>query len=189
MSPDGRTVVFSDGQNLYLVGAGVDAGPEQSLLVEAQPNAAGSPVFTQDSEGVVFSTQSLVQSIRVDGSGAETLLTETSRSFPALTLSPDYGQLAVVVSCSGGPAELRVYPFDSLPAPCGSGNVVAAVQVLPDAYGPSWGPTGLIAYTDDQDIILVSTAGGSPITLTSGLTSSTTRATSPTWAPACTVLP
>jgi WD40 repeat protein len=188
VSPDGRTVVFGDGQNLYLVGAGVDGGTEQSLVVEMQPNAAGSPVFTQDSQTVVYSTQSLVQSIGVDGSGTRTLLTDTSRAFPALTLSPDFSQLAVVVSCGGAPA-LRVYPLASLPAPCDSGRVVTTVEGPPDAYGPSWGPTGLIAYTDDKDIILVSSAGGSPVTLTAGLTSTTTRATSPTWAPACTVLP
>jgi hypothetical protein len=188
VSPDGRSVVFGDGQNLYLVGVTVDGGPEQSLLVEMQPNAAGSPVFTQDSRTVVYSTQSVVQSIRVDGSDTQTLLTDTTRAFPALTLSPDYGQLAVVVSCGGAPA-LRVYTFASLPAPCDSGRIIIDVEGPPDAYNPRWGPTGLIAYTDDQDVILVSSDGGSSVTLTAELTSSKIRATSPTWAPACTVLP
>jgi|HubBroStandDraft_2_1064218.scaffolds.fasta_scaffold49174_2 Tol biopolymer transport system component len=186
VSPDGRTVVFGDGKDLLKVS--VEDGGEQTLVTESQPNAAGHPVFTRDSQTVVFGATSVVQSVRVDGSDTQTLLSESNESFPDPTLSPDYRELAAVVSC-GGPLELRVYPFESLPASCDSGRVVTEVPSSPFYYAPSWGPDGLIAYAGNQDVFVVSSAGGTPRNLTADLTTPASPAGDPTWAPACTVLP
>jgi Tol biopolymer transport system component len=185
VSPDGRTVVFGD-TDLFRVS--VEDGGEQTLVMESQPNAAGNPVFTRDSQTVVFGATGVVQSVRIDGSDTQTLLSESNESFPNPTLSPDYRELAAVVSC-GGPLELRVYPFESLPAPCDSGRVVTEVPSSPPYYAPTWGPDGLIAYTGTQDVFVVSAAGGTPRNLTADLTSPASPAGDPTWAPACTVLP
>ena len=188
ISPDGRTVVFGDGQNLHLVGVDTDSGAERSLLAEPMGNAAGYPVFTQDSSTVVFGANQVVQSIAVDGSHLETLLTQ-SDMFPNVTLSPDYTQLAAVVECGAGSFELRVYDFASLPAPCEAGRVVTTVPSSAYYYSPSWGPAGQIAYADRQDVFVVSALGGTPRVLTSDLTGPMSPAFDPSWAPACAAVP
>jgi Tol biopolymer transport system component len=190
VSPDDRTVVFGDGQNLFLVGAGADAGPEETLVLEPQPNAAGSPVFTQDSRSVVFSTAGAIEFIDVDGGSRQTLLREVGVTFPSPTFSPDYGELAVILSC-GGPLELRAYATASLPAACETGRLVAMLPASAKRVpaGPSWGPSGVIAYSDSQNVWLVKAVGGAPQNLTADLTHAPmTSAIDPTWAPSCTVL-
>jgi Tol biopolymer transport system component len=190
VSPDGRAVVYSDEINLWLVGTGADAGAERSLLKPG--HQAAYPVFTKDSSTVVFSAPYVVQSIAVDGSHLETLLTQSAMS-PFVTLSPDYTELAAIVQCSDrpyhSPYELRVYDFASLPAACESGRIVTTVSISPEYLTPSWGPTGLIAYSDGQDIFTVSSGGGTPADLTADLTAPLSAASDPTWAPSCAQIP
>jgi Tol biopolymer transport system component len=186
VSPDGRLVAFGDGQNLFLIG--VHGAMQRSLVME-EPKAAGSPVFARDSRTVVFSAEGVVQSVALDGSGLSTLITEEGNSFPDPTFSPDYTELAAIVSC-GGSTALRAYPSGSLPAECASGRVIAVLPSgAPPYLAPSWGPTGLIAFSDAHDVFLVSASGGAPVRLTAELTTRHSYAAGPTWAPACAHVP
>jgi len=191
VSPDGQTVVYGDGNDLWVVGA--SGSPAQHLLVEASSTpsgAAGYPVFEQDSQTVVFAVGGLVQSIQAGGGGLSTLLTDSAPgTFPNPALSPDRQQLAAVVSCDGASYELRVYPLASLPAPCTAGAVVTTVSSAPPYYDLAWGPTGLLAYSGGDDVFLVGATGGVPVNLTADLTGVLASASEPTWAPACAALP
>ncbi len=191
VSPDGATVVYGDGNNLWVVGVG--GALVQQLLVPSgstPTGAAGYPAFERDSKTVVFAEGGALQSIATDGSGRATLLTEEdSDTFPNPALSPDGLTVAAVVSCDLSTYELRTYPLASLPAACASGAVVTTVPGSPPYYDLAWGPGGLIAYSGGNDVFLVSAAGGAPQDLTADLTGPDASASEPTWAPACAVLP
>lgn len=193
VSPDGQTVVYGDGNNLWI--AGVNGPPQQHILVPGNvtpTGAAGYPAFRQDSRTVVFAEGGLVESIQVDGSGLSTLLGDSSPgTFPNPALSPDGQQLAAVLSCDGATYDLRVYPLASLPASCTAGAVVTSVSGTPPYYDLAWGPTGLIAFSGGDNVFLVSaTAGaGAPTNLTADLTGPMASASEPTWVPACAALP
>jgi hypothetical protein len=187
LSPDGTTVAFSDGSSLWRVPAGGEGA--QALLFLGSPGGpALYPVFTQDSETVLFGTPLAVSAIRLSGGRARTLVASASSlGFGNPALSPDYASLAAIVSCDGTDFTLRTYPYGSLPAVCESGTLI--VNVTPGAAenDPAWGPTGVIAYSDGQNVILV-TAAGTTTNLTADLTGMTDTATEPSWAPACTKL-
>ncbi len=191
ISPDGQTVVYGDGSDLWV--AGVAGPPAQRLLVPAASTptgAAGYPAFEPDSQTVVFAVGGLVQSIGIGGEGLATLLTDDAAyTFPNPALSPDGEQLAAVVSCDGSTFELRVYPLASLPAACTDGAVVTSVSGAPPYYDLAWGADGLIAYSGGDDVFLVEAAGGTPRNLTADLTSTLATASEPTWAPGCAAVP
>jgi Tol biopolymer transport system component len=188
ISPDGALVVFPSGNGIAVVAAdGTGAAQNVGSL-----HGSSAPVFTGDSQSIVFKTDKLIESARIDSGDVAVLVdtggdpnAETAISNPAF--SPDYENLAAVVICAGqnAPLTLRTYSFASLPAPCTSGRDVTVVR-----YGaPAWGPTGLIAYADAYDVFLVNATGGTPTNLTSDLTATASSVDCPpTWAPACTKL-
>jgi hypothetical protein len=191
LSPDGTLVAFGDGNDLWIVG--LSGSPAQQLLISGQATptgAAGYPVFTADSQTVIFAVGGLVQSIHPDGSALTTLISDSSiDTFPNPALSPDAQQLVAVVSCDGTAFEMRTWPVSSLPAPCTTGTVVTTVPGGTPYYDQAWGPTGLIAYSGGHDVFLVSATGGTPTNLTADITGTTASASEPTWVPACVALP
>jgi hypothetical protein len=189
LSPDGVTVVYGDGIDLWRVPA--KGGGAATLFVpgnELPGGAAGYPVFTQDSQTVVFGALGAVVSVDVASGAMQTLVASaSSEGFGNPALSPDYQSLAAIVSCDGSDYALRIYPYASLPAVCESGVLVTSVTLGAIGNDPAWGPTGLIAYSDDLNVILVN-AAGTTTNLTADLTGMTDLATEPTWASACTKL-
>jgi hypothetical protein len=170
LSPDGALVVFTSENGIAVVPADGTGAPQNVGSL----HGGSAPVFTEDSQAIVFKTDNLIESARVDSGNVAVLVdtggdpnAETAISNPAF--SPDYESLAAVVICGPGqyaPVTLRTYSFASLPAPCTGGRVVTAVR----GGALSWGPTGLIAYADEYDLFLVSATGGTPTNLTSDLT-------------------
>jgi len=189
LSPDGTTVVYGDGIDLWRVPA--NGSGSAMLFVDGSGlpgGAAGYPVFTQDSGTVIFGVLGAVAAIDVASGTMRTLVAGASdEGFGNPALSPDYESLAVILSCDGTDYALRTYPYAALPAVCESGVLVTNVAIAASENDPAWGPTGLIAYSDGLDIILVSTAG-TTTNLTADLTGMTHTATEPTWASACTKL-
>jgi Tol biopolymer transport system component len=187
VSPDGQTVVYGDGNDLFVVG--VDGPPDDVTLVpgyDLPTGAAGYPVFLPDSQTVVFGAGGEVESIRIDGSGMTTLLSdEAIETFPNPALSPDREELAAVVSCDGVTYEVRTYPLASLPAPCETGKVATEVSGSPVYYDLAWGPTGLIAYSGGVEVFVVSASGGAPADFSGVMT----EADEPTWVSGCVALP
>jgi hypothetical protein len=194
LSPDGKLVVYGDGQDIFTVGVG--GGPGQRALVPgtvAPGGTAGYPVFTRDSQTVVYAAGAVLQSIPAGGGAARTLFTiddaTNGPEFPNPALSPDLSQVAAIASCGGETAALRVYALASLPAACASGRVVATVTQRASYFDPAWGPTGLIAYSVGRDVVFVSQNGGAVTNLTAPLTQGVGLAINPTWVSGCVDLP
>ena len=191
LSPDGRTLVYGNGNYLFTVG--IDGVPALRLLVDAASTptgGAGYPTFLSDSQTVVFGEGGAVQSIRIDGTARRSLVTDRSGgTFLNPALSPDRRELAAVVSCDGTTSALRVWSVASLPAACDAGRVVTTVPANGPYYVLAWGPTGLIAYGAGHDVLRVPAAGGTATNLTATLTGPLSSATSPTWVEGCVAVP
>jgi Tol biopolymer transport system component len=192
VSPDGSLVVYGNGSSIRLVG--VDGSPSDHELVSgavAPGGSAGFPSFTGDSQSVIYAALGVVASIGVDGSGSATLLNADTQNiaFPNPTLSPDASSLAAIVACDGASVALRTYPLSALPEPCSAGAVVTTIDQTLSYYSPSWGPTGLIAYSLGAGMFVVDAAGGTPTNLTADLGGPTIGVDAPTWAPSCAALP
>jgi len=188
LSPDGTRVVFSDGDELWLTSA--MGGEVPTVLVDGSGGPAGYPVFTADSQSVLFGSQATIQSIGVDGAELQTLLVDPNgNGFPTPALSPGYQSVATVVACAvDSTFTLRTYALKSFPTTCETGKIVTPVPQTVVAKGLAWGPTGILAYSDGEDVYVVSAEGGTPTKLTGDLTGGHDFATTPTWAPACTTL-
>jgi Tol biopolymer transport system component len=200
LSPDGRTLAYTIGYDVHAFDMGTMN--DRVLLQGSLANLIvyGHPSFTPGSDTVLFGTSDAFGSIGVDGSDMETLVAEDGIGpiYPNVALSPDGSSVASVIGCAGLDAglvdtTLRVYPVASLPAACESGTVVTE---LDDTYSspngcpnPSWGPSGLIAYSSGTDVYVVDPDGGAPRNMTAELTADAGAAFDPIWAPACAPIP
>jgi len=194
LSPDRQTVAYVSGYSLHLASPG--GANDRTLL--AGPNGDGTgyghPTFA-DSRTVVYVTGGAVGAIGIDGSGNRTLVSQSATQlYPNVGFSPDHQHLAAGVLCDQTltPA-LVVYDWASLPAPCGSGKVLAQVSESSSFNGandPSWGPTGLVAYGSGNDVYVIPASGGAPTDVTQNLTDAgMLTAEEPVWAPGCVVVP
>lgn len=194
LSPDRQTVAYV---SLYSLHAASPGGANDRTLL-AGPNGDGAgyghPTFA-DSQTVVYGTGGAIGAIGIDGSNNRTLVMQTATLlYPNVGFSPDHQRLAAGVYCDPTTAPaLAVYDWASLPAPCGSGQVLAAVTESSSFNGandPSWGPTDLIAYGSGTDVYVVPATGGTPTDVTQSLTDAgMLTAEEPVWAPGCVTVP
>ena len=196
LAPNGLGLAYSTTQGLVYVplATGVATLLVPSTAVGALGDAPAFPTFTLDSQNIVFGTRVAIGEVATAGpSGSGQFLLANPEGFVGIdnaTLSPDQSTLIAGVACPLGTYALRSYPFAALPLDCASGTIVTTMTSPgPVPFYPTWGPSGLIAYWDaEQDIMLVPAAGGTPTNLTQGLTGGGVTATMPAWAPACTKL-
>ncbi|MFI5297109.1 MAG: hypothetical protein ACHREM_03345 [Polyangiales bacterium] len=193
MSADGQTVVYGDGIAILTIGVG---GGSQRFLFPNPISAsvtAGYPVFLGSTSTVLFATSGALNSISLDGSGFRTLLTVDATNgpeFPNPALSPDSLEVAAVVRCASDSVPgLRVYSVASLPQPCAHGQLLTTTTETLNYYDPAWGPTGLLAFSESRDIMVVDPRDGSVRNATTSVTTDKSAAVSPTWASGCVDLP
>lgn len=203
LSPDNRYVAFGQSSSLHLANAD---GTSDRVALRGPFNAGccqwgyGHPVFSADSATVFGATIGRLESLRVDGSNHRVLWSDrffSNRSipgfvFPNPALSPDGRRLVAQVACDT--SQLRLYDASLAPAdPCATGTRLVDVgpsMASNESANPSWGPGDLLAWSQDKDLFVLPVAGGTPVNVTSALTTAQgSFAAEPVWAPACANLP
>jgi hypothetical protein len=203
VSYDNQWIAFGNSPDLHLAkfdGSGdhvLVAGPYEAGCC---PWSYGHPQFSADSSLVYYSTIGRLSSIHVDGSGNQLLYQDEFFSssvpgfvFPNVSLSPSGKKLVAHVACDV--SALRIYDVTSLPAsdPCAVGTKLVETgisQASNEASNPSWGPTDLVAWNEDKDVMLIASSGGAKTNLTSAVTTGAgASAADPVWAPGCANIP
>lgn len=197
-SLDGKTLAYGTGMDLRLVSA--DGSNDRLLLMGPSPQMTGygNPSFVSASV-LVFDRGGGVESMTTDGKRLSVLLVEPTNviEFPNPSMSWDRRTMAVVAECGSGGVALRSYAFASLPvADCSSGTTIAKVDTGGVDYSASaWSPSGLIAFMQRQDLLVVATNDGAPLGAPSNVTESlhlvanNASANHPSWTPPCAKVP
>ena len=194
VSPDGATVVYGDGNNLWVVGVG--GALVQQLLVPSgstPTGAAGYPAFERDSKTVVFAEGGTVSADDRDGrlrprhvahGGGAATPSPTRRSHRTASRSPRWSRATSPrTSC----ARTR---FASLPAACASGAVVTTVPGSPPYYDLGVGARGAHRVLRRERRLPRQRCGRRPAGISPrSITGPDASASEPAWAPACAVLP
>jgi Tol biopolymer transport system component len=144
-SLDGTLLAYGDGYDVHVIGGD---GMNDRVLVKGpspQMTGYGNPSFATASR-IVFDRGGGIESIGIDGSARQTLITEDGSSviFPNPALSWDRKTLAAIVDC-GGVTALRTWTLASLPAACSAGMLVTKVDLGGvNASSLAWSPDGQI---------------------------------------------
>lgn len=193
ISPDGRSVVYTAGLNLRVVGWD---GAGDRMLVQGPFNLGccgwgfGHPAFARDAATVFYATAGRIESIGLDGRGRRLLVTGNFLRvvYPNVAVSADGARLAAGIAC-GEEGQLRAWSIDALPAACETGEVIATVsrsRTGNEANNPAWGDDDRIAFQQGPDIYVVDASGGEPRNVTAALTAGmgeSAAAVFPEWVP------
>ena len=160
LSPDGRTLVFSDHVDLWVLG--LDEAQPMRLTGEFGP-AASDPDWSPDGRHVAFSANGGVYSIAVRGREVRYVAVEGYEP----TWSPDGDSLAFVSAPT--PVEGPTYPRRAGLSVVNIKNGHRRDLVEPTASGPvqpAWAPNGIqIAWATPEGLVVAATEGGAPVPL------------------------
>jgi len=176
VSPDGRTVVFAGGRRPYAAGPYLwtipVAGGEPVQLTK-DPGGDSSPCWFPDGKTVAFRRDKAIYTVPATG-GELRRITSASEAvaWAGIACSPDGRSVAYF----GDDRTLRIKPSSG-----GEARTVTKVGFVWGHHEISWSPDGnRIAYSAAQKIWIVSSDGGTPAELRTGLLA---RPTNLAWSP------